>query len=316
MIRAHSRCNASLCAGAGRLLAGLLLLLCVVASQGAAAQTILALANGDPITAFDVEQRTKLIKLTEHRAASPKEVLELLIDDRLKIKEGRKFGLDLTSADLDEQYENTAKRLRLSTDQLSKMLESQGIRPQTFKSRIKADVTWSQLVRGRYQQALLVGEKEINSELKTGGDAKPTESGFEYSMRPVVLLVSGDAEGGVDSRRKEAEALRTRVQTCTEAADIFRNLRGGVIRDTVVKSSADIPPALRTLLDTTPIGHLTPPEVTKQGIEMVALCERKPTTIDTPQKREIKEKLFAKKYDAQSKKYLADLRRAAMIEYR
>jgi len=29
---------------------------------------------------------------------------------------------------------------------------------------------------------------------------------------------------------------------------------------------------------------LTAPEITKQGVEMVALCGRKPTTVDTPKK--------------------------------
>ena len=82
------------------------------------------------------------------------------------------------------------------------------------------------------------------------------------------------------------------------------------------KTSADIPPALRELLDKTPIGHLTPPEMTRQGVEMVALCERKPTTVDTPKKTEIRNKMFADKFEAKSKAYLQDVRKAAMIEYR
>jgi peptidyl-prolyl cis-trans isomerase SurA len=83
-----------------------------------------------------------------------------------------------------------------------------------------------------------------------------------------------------------------------------------------VKTSADIPPVLRKLLDDTPIGHLTPPEVTKQGIEMVALCGRNPTTVDTPQKRAVREEMYNKKYEATSKAYLDEARKAAMIEYR
>ncbi len=70
------------------------------------------------------------------------------------------------------------------------------------------------------------------------------------------------------------------------------------------------------MLDSTPIGHLTPPEVTKQGVEMVALCSRKPTTVDTPQKKAIRDKMFADKFEAKSKAYLAQIRKAAMIEYR
>ena len=43
---------------------------------------------------------------------------------------------------------------------------------------------------------------------------------------------------------------------------------------------------------------------------------RTPTTIDTPKKKEVRDKMFADKYEAKSKSYLQDLRKAAMIEYR
>ena len=49
---------------------------------------------------------------------------------------------------------------------------------------------------------------------------------------------------------------------------------------------------------------------------MVALCSRKPTTIDTPKKREIRDKMYAQKFEATSNSYLQDVRKAAMIEYR
>ena len=93
-------------------------------------------------------------------------------------------------------------------------------------------------------------------------------------------------------------------------------MQNAAIREAITKTSADIPAVLREVLDKTPIGHLTPPEVTKQGVEMVALCGRKPTTVDTPKKKEIREKMYAEKYEAKSKAYLEEVRKAAMIEYR
>jgi len=84
----------------------------------------------------------------------------------------------------------------------------------------------------------------------------------------------------------------------------------------VTKTSADIPQVLREVLDKTPIGHLTAPEQTRQGVEMVALCGRKPTTVDTPKKKEIRDKMYVEKYEAKSKSYLQEARKAAMIEYR
>jgi peptidyl-prolyl cis-trans isomerase SurA len=207
--------------------------------------------------------------------------------------------------------------LRLAPDQLTKVLEAQGIRPETFKAQLKAEFVWSQLIRGRFPQSLLVGEAEIRSAVNANGAIKDDTNSFEYTMRPTVLLVTRSSESSsLDSRRKEAEALRARIQSCDEAKEIFRNLHDAVIRDPVQKTSADLPPTLRSVLDTTPIGHLTAPEVTRQGVEMVALCDRKPTTVDSPQKREARDTIYSRKFKTQSDKYLKEVRKTAMIEYR
>ena len=52
-------------------------------------------------------------------------------------------------------------RMRISPDQLTKSLESQGIRPDTLKERIRADMVWTSLVRGRFKESLQVGEKDV-----------------------------------------------------------------------------------------------------------------------------------------------------------
>jgi len=275
------------------------------------------MVNGDPITNYDIDQRTKLEVLTTHKQPSRQEVLNLLIDEKVKLKEGKRWGVDPSSADVDSSFTAMGARMRLTPEQLAKSLEAQGIRPETFKARIKADMVWTSLVRGRFKESLQVGEKEVAAAVQASGDEAQNTQAFEYKMQPFVLIVPrGSPSSTVDYRRKEAEALRGRVQTCEEANGIFKSTPNAAIRDLVVKTSADIPPSLRDLLDKTPIGHLTPPEITKQGVEMVALCARNPTTVDTPKKREVREKMYQEKYEAKSKAYLQDVRRAAMIEYR
>jgi peptidyl-prolyl cis-trans isomerase SurA len=280
------------------------------------AQTVACMVNGDPITNFDIEQRTKLSFLTTHKQASRQEVINELTDEKVKIKEGKKYGVDPTGADVDQSYGSMASRMRITPDQLTKSLESQGIRPDTLKARLKADMVWTSLVRGRFKESLQVGEKDVVAAAQENGE-KTEADAFEYQMQPIILIVPRDAgPGATDARRKEAEALRERVQTCEEANSYFRSMQRTVIKETVTRTSADIPGPLRELLDKTPIGHLTPPEVTKQGVELVALCGRKATTVDTPKKREIREKMYAQKYEAKSKAYLQETRKAAMIECR
>jgi peptidyl-prolyl cis-trans isomerase SurA len=284
----------------------------------AQAQTVAVMVNGEPITDLDIEQRMKLDFISTHKQPTRQEVVDELINEHVKIKEAKKFGVDPSSSDVDDAYGQMSQRMRVTADQLSASLEKQGVRPETLKAKIKSDLVWGSLVRGRYKEKLQVGEKDVNDAVKAeGGDDAQQADAFEYRMQPVVLIVpKGSPQTTIELRQKDAETLRGRIETCDQANQYFKSMPNAAIRDTVTRTSADIPGPLRKVLDDTPIGHLTPPEVTKQGIEMVALCGRKPTTIDTPKRKEMRDKMYQKKYEATSNTYLAEIRKAAMIEYR
>jgi len=296
--------------------ASLLVAMLLALAAPARAQTVVVMVNGEPITEYDIEQRTKLNFLSLHKQSPRNEVINELIDEKVKIKEAKRFGVDPTSSDIEQAYAQMSSRMRISVDQLTKSLESQGIRPETLKTRIKADMVWGSLVRGRYKERLQIGEKDVAERVQAeGGDTTQQADAFEYKMQPVVLIVPhGASPSAMELRQKEAETLRARVQTCDEANAYFKSIANAAIRDPVIKTSADIPANLRKLLDDTPIGHLTPPEMTKQGIEMVVLCGRKPTTIDTPKRKEMREKMYTEKYVKTSNAYLEEIRKAAMIE--
>lgn len=294
--------------------AGLLLLAGVAPSQ---AQNIVLMVNGEPITDFDIEQRGKLNELITHKKPARQDVINELIDEKVKIKEGKKYGVDPGPSDIDQSYSGMAQRMRINTDQLTKSLEVKGIRPDTLKARMRAEMVWTSLVRGRFKERLQVGEKDVATALTAQDGEKLQIEGFEYKMQPIVLIVPrGSSDASLEARKKEAELYRSRVGSCDEANSLFRATPNAAIRDSVTKTTADLPEPLRKVLDDTQVGHLTPPEVTKQGIEMVVLCSRKPTMIDTPKKREIREKMYVEKYEKTQKAYLAEIRKAAMIEYR
>jgi peptidyl-prolyl cis-trans isomerase SurA len=73
---------------------------------------------------------------------------------------------------------------------------------------------------------------------------------------------------------------------------------------------------LRTILDNVEVGHLTPPEQTAEGIQMFAVCSKKESKTEAPGLKEVRDKMFEKKFGAKANRYLADLRRQAMIEYK
>jgi peptidyl-prolyl cis-trans isomerase SurA len=293
-------------------------MLAAVTAGGAQAQTVAVMVNGEPITDLDIEARVKFDFLSTHKQPSRQDVINELIEEKLKIKEAKKFGVDPSVSDINDAFGQMAQRMRITPEQLAASLDKQGTRADTLKQKIKADMVWGSLVRGRYKEKLQVSEKDVNDRIKEdGGSEAQSSDAFEYRMQPVVLIVpKGSSPQALELRQKDAETLRARVETCEQANQYFKSMPNAAVRETVIKTSADIPAPLRKVLDDTPIGHLTPPEVTKQGIQMVALCGRKPTTIDTPKRKEMRDKMFAKKYEDTSNAYLAEIRKAAMIEYR
>jgi peptidyl-prolyl cis-trans isomerase SurA len=277
------------------------------------AQNVVLLVNGEPITALDIEQRAKLDQLSNHKVPARQDVIDTLIVEKLKIKEGKKWGLEATEVEVDTAFAGMAARMRMNAEQLTRELAKSGVNAATLKHRIKADIVWQQLVRGRYQASLQIGEKDI-----IASEPKSDEVGYDYYLRPILFLVPpGSAEAFIDARKREAEGLRARFQGCDEGLAFVRALKDVAVREQVIRSSADIPPELRKLLEGIEVGKLTPPEVTKLGIEMHAICAKKESSVENmPGKRKARESVMAERFEQRSKQYLNEVRRGAMIEYK
>jgi peptidyl-prolyl cis-trans isomerase SurA len=294
----------------------LLAMLVVVVGGGAAlAQSVVVFVNGEPVTAIDVEQRSKFILLTTQKPAPRQEVLDQLIDEKLKIREGRRWGIEASDQEVEQNFSGMARRMGQSGEQLTQNLGQKGVNSSTLKARIRADIVWQNLIRGRYQSRLQLSDKEILNHLEAKKPEERDAVGYDYILRPILFLVAPGAQAATyDARRREADALRKTFKGCNESIPAVRAMQGVAVRAQVTRSSADLPDGLRKLLDSVPLGELTAPEVTRHGIEMFAVCSKNETKTDTPGRREAREILSTKLFEKESKRYLAQLRRAALIE--
>jgi peptidyl-prolyl cis-trans isomerase SurA len=279
----------------------------------APAQTVVAVVNGEPITALDVESRTKFTHLSTQKQPARPDVINELIDEKLKIREGKRWGIEHTDAEIDSMYANMASRMHQSADQLTQNLQKGGVNPQSLKTKIRADSVWQQLVRGRYSASLQLSEKDIELALQAKNQSGQSTTAIEYRLRPILFLVPPGAQATIDTKRKEAEALRTRFKSCEEGLAAAR-ATGAVVRDQVIRSSGDLNPELLKILDAVPVGQLTAPEVTRHGVEMWAICGKQDSKADAPIKKQTREALATERFEQQSKAYLQRLRREALIE--
>jgi peptidyl-prolyl cis-trans isomerase SurA len=299
-----------------RWLAGALVALGLVVPSIVHAQVVV-IANGSPITEYDIQQRTKLLTISTHKPPTRQEIINDLIDDRLKISRAKVYGLEVGDTEVNGAFEGMANRQHITPEQFSQVLERAGISPNTVKSRIRAELTWQQLIRGKYASSLQVGDSDIASALKERNENEAATVGYDYTLYPVIVVVArGANESTMALKRSEAENLRSRFVSCNEGLAMARGLRDVAVREPISRSSVDLSPQLRELLGNMQVGHLTTPEVTAQGLQMFAVCNKKESKTETPLKRELREQIFTKRFESESKKFLDEIRKSAMIEYK
>jgi peptidyl-prolyl cis-trans isomerase SurA len=285
-----------------------------VAPSPAHAQ-IVAIVSGEPITEVDVQQRTRLIELSTQKRPGRQEVIDELIDDKLKVQLSKRYIAEVPKREIEQAYANVARRAGMSVAQFTKMTSQAGITPEALKTRIHADFVWSQIVRGKFQGSLQVGEKEV--EVKMHGATPDDPNNYEYRVRPVLFLVPrGASPAAFEARKKDAEALRARFQSCDDGLRAAMTLPDVAVREAITRQSADLPEQQRKILAETGVGRLTPPDITPQGVEVFAVCSRTVAKGDSPAKRKVRDEMYNERYQELSKKFLKELRKQALIEYR
>jgi peptidyl-prolyl cis-trans isomerase SurA len=299
------------------IVAAILLATMAATTTLACAQEVVLLVNGEPITNFDIAHREKFIEMSKHKPPTRQEVINSLIDEILELKEAERYTIVPSKSDIDSAYNNVASNMGVDAAKLTQILNAGGASEDTLKQQLKAQMAWSGLVRGRYKASLEIADTDVEAELQLHKPEDAGQVGYEYVVRPILMIVQhGAPDSAFEARKHDADALRARFVSCTDGVPFARGLANVAVRDPINKSSADLPPALRSILDNTEVGHLTPPEQTAEGIQMFAVCSKKESKEDAPGLKEIRDKMFEKKFGAKANRYLADLRRQAMIEYK
>ena len=199
-----------------------------------------------------------------------------MIDEILEIREGKHYNVDPTDSDVNDAFNGVAGNMNIDAQKLTQILANGGASAATLKQKLRAQMVWAGLVRGRYKASLEIPDSDVEAQMHLHDPNDANQVGYEYILRPVLLVVPhGSPDSAFDTRKHEAEALRGRFSDCTSGISFARALTEVAVRDPVNKSSADFSEELRGILDKTDVGHLTPPEQTSEGIQMFAVCSKK-----------------------------------------
>ncbi len=282
------------------------------------ATKITAVVNDQAVTSYDIAQRAKLISLTTRRggAAARREAMNELIDDKLKLAEARRIGISVSDAEIDDAYANIAKRVKLSTKGLTGALRQSGVNPNTLKDRLRAEIAWSQVIRARFRATVKIREADVIAALQKNDDTTKNTS-IEYALQAITVVVPAKASASLKAQRKrDVNNLRSRFLSCTEGAKLARGMSEVVVQPIRRRLEVEIPSNVIDDVKNTSVGRLTPPQTTEKGYELIAVCDKRELQSDASARIEMEDELRNKEGQQMSRKYLRDLKRQAVIEYR
>src|SRR5262249_56592728 len=120
----------------------------------------------------------------------------------LKMAKAKVYGLEVGDAEVDSAFEGMATRQHITIQQFTQVLERAGISPNTVKARIRAELTWQQLVRGKFGSSLQVGDSDIANALKERNESESSAVGYIYTLYPVTVVVpKGSSEATISAKR-------------------------------------------------------------------------------------------------------------------
>ena len=283
-----------------------------------AASEVSVVVNRQPITSYQIRQRAAFMKLRRETGNITQKATDELITESLKKQEVARRGINIPESAVDEAFGKFAQDNKLTTDQLGQVLSRAGFSTQAFKDYIRVQMGWGQAVQARMRTKDKLSEQDVVQRMLAQGGKKPTTT--EYTLQQVIFVIPNGKQAAMQgARTSEANAFRSRFQSCDRSYDQAKQLRDVTVRDLGRVAQPELPPRWKD--DVTAIsngGRTTPVKATERGVEFLAVCSTKSISDDIAaamvfQSRDLEKLGKEKEPDAA---YLKDLRDNAQIARR
>ncbi|NQV83829.1 MAG: peptidylprolyl isomerase [Rhodospirillales bacterium] len=244
-------------------------------------QEIAAIVNDQVISVYDLNMRLTLVMLfsglnptAETRQRLAPQVLRTLIDEELKRQEAKRIGIDITDKEIAQIMRRMEKTSNLSKGELKDYLENRKVAISILVNQIRADLSWRQLVNGRYGAGVIISDQEIEENL---AKIKSNEGKPEFRVSEIFLPVDkpeNDAQIAALANRL-IEQARSGTNFAALARNFSKNQSAEKGGDLGWNRIGQLNPELDKALAQLQVGQLSPPIRTPDGYYILALKDQR-----------------------------------------
>lgn len=295
----------------------------VFAPQAVAAtesRAVLAVVNDQPITSFDVEQRMKLTSvLGSGKKLSRKEALELLINDILKRNETKRVKATLSDEQVDRAIERLAKGSGTTVEGLTAKLKSVGISIKALRTQIGTNMSFNRVLIAKYKITPKVDDADVDKKMEALKQDPRLQPVLVYELREVVLPIDFQdpfADQLIQNRGLEARQIQKNYAGCGKLDDAVSGIFNVNISKLFQVPGDTMPKKMREVLEKSGTSNLVGPMRAKQGIQLIAFCGKRTIAPQGPTREQVQRMLVEHVYEVYEDKYIRELRRTALIDYK
>jgi peptidyl-prolyl cis-trans isomerase SurA len=245
-----------------------------------------------------------------------KEAQEELIEERLKLQEAKRVGIDISDDEVKRVMKGIAERNKMTEEQFTQQVKGSGVEIATMRDRMKAQFAWREVVRKRGQMLISINDRDVERMLSSSAN-EAGEDTIELQVQRITLLTPAPMDQTAMARRyAEADALRRKFGGCNSMPGLAKEASEAKYEDLKYIKPSTVPEPTRSMLLSAKDGDMLPPATAASGVEIYAVCARRPIKTDEKTREKAMEELAAKEFEALAKRYLRDLRQDAHIEFR
>ena len=179
---------------------------------------IVAVVNDDVITQSELRARIAVVREQMQRQGTAvpsrdlldRQVLDLLIQDRLQMQVAERDGINVDSATLEAAAGSIARENQLSPAEFRRRLEADGHSYDAFLRDVREELTIQSLHQRRVRSRVAISEREIDDFLAS----QQLQEGEDPRVRLSHILISwpeGSPDSVLQSKRRQAEELRQQL---------------------------------------------------------------------------------------------------------
>jgi len=239
---------------------------------------ILAKINNRIITNIDLEYRLNLaIELSnipneiKFRKQIRQQILNLLIDENLKIQEAEKYGIFISSAEVYTEINRLEQRLRLPKDSLIENFRKKNIPEIVIYNQIRGQLLWNKIVAYRIANNISISNKQTEEALqnfiKSSGES-------EYNISEIFISTSSNNLENSSEDKIYSIYNKVNSSNFTILAQQFSD--GAININNWYRESVLNPEIVKTIRNLQ-IGDISKPIKTNSGLHIYLLNDKRKT---------------------------------------